>query len=89
MQLFSRQNATVALTEATRIKLESVFGVESANGVSDMTPLNDFLKESGIYGGNYESLTESEARALLHAKGLDEARNRRIKARQAGSEQDT
>jgi len=54
-----------------------------------MTSLNDFLKESGIYGGNYEALTESEARALLHAKTLDEARNRRAKARQAGSEYET
>jgi pyrimidine operon attenuation protein/uracil phosphoribosyltransferase len=85
----SDQNATVALTEVTRIELESVFGVESTSGVPDMTPLSDFLKESGIYGGNYKAFTESEARALLHAKGLDEARNRRIKARQAGSEQDT
>ena len=81
----NEQNSTIALTETTKLELEKVFGVESAEGVYDMTPLSDFLKESGIYGGNYESLTESEARALLHAQTIDEARNRRAKARQAGS----
>ena len=80
----NEQNATVALTEATKIDIERTFGVKSEGGVYDMTSLNDFLKESGIYGGNYESLTESEAGALLHSKGLDEARNRRAKARQTG-----
>jgi hypothetical protein len=50
-----------------------------------MTPLNDFLKESEIYGGNYEALTESEGRALIHIKTLDEARNRRTKGRQTKS----
>jgi hypothetical protein len=50
--------------------------------------LKDFLKESEIYGGNYEALTESEARTLIHAKGLDEARNRRTKARQTNSSRD-
>ncbi|MDR2527598.1 MAG: hypothetical protein LBD04_01085 [Synergistaceae bacterium] len=45
---------------ATKFNIERVFGIRLSNGV-DMTLLNDFLKESGIYGGNYEVLTESEA----------------------------
>jgi predicted amidophosphoribosyltransferase len=79
----SAQNTLVALSDETRHELEITFGIESMDGAYDMTLLIEFLKESGIYGGNYEALTESEARALLHAKGLDEARNRRAKARQA------
>ncbi|MCL2147099.1 MAG: hypothetical protein FWH52_04755 [Synergistaceae bacterium] len=78
------QNLLIALTEKTKLDLERIFGVESEGSAYDMTLLNDFLKESGIYGGNYEALTESEAKALLHSQGLDEARNRRAKARQAG-----
>ena len=81
----NEQNSIVALTENTKLDLERVFGVKSTDGAYDMTLLNDFLKESGIYGGNYEALTESEGRALIHSKGLDEARNRRAKARQTGS----
>jgi len=83
----NEQNSIVALSENTKLDLERVFGVKSADGSYDMTLLRDFLKESGIYGGNYEALTESESKALLHSKGLDEARNRRVKARQTGNEQ--
>jgi hypothetical protein len=49
-----------------------------------MSQFNDFLKESGMYGGNHEALAESEARAFIHIKTLDEARNRRSAARQTG-----
>jgi hypothetical protein len=56
----NERNATVAMIAATKFNIERVFGIRLSNGV-DMTLLNDFLKESGIYGGNYEVLTESEA----------------------------
>ena len=75
-------NKKVALGDETKLDLEKTFGIRLPDGGYDMTPLNDFLRESGMYGGNYESLVESEARAILHAKGLDEARNRRTQARQ-------
>jgi hypothetical protein len=43
------------------------------------------LKEVGLYGGSYESLTASEARQLMEAGSLDEARNRIFEARQKGN----
>ena len=46
--------------------------------------LNSFMKEVDLYGGNYEALTEPEARALRRAPSLDEARNRILAARQKG-----
>ena len=76
-------NRTIAQRDETKLDLQKTFGVKSLGGEYDMTPLNDFLKESGLYGGNYEALTESEARALIHIKTLDEARNRRTSAGQA------
>jgi hypothetical protein len=75
-------NRVIALKPETRLALEKTFGVELDDGTYDMTSFNEFLKESEIYGGRYEALTESEARALLSAKGLDEARNRRAKTGQ-------
>jgi len=46
--------------------------------------LSLFLKEIGLYGGNYKALTEPEARALRRAPSLDQARNRIFEARQKG-----
>ena len=66
----------IALTEKTRLDLESKFGVES---------LKQFLQEEGLYGGNYQSLTEPEGYTLLRTETLDEARDRISEARQAGS----
>ncbi|MDR1920265.1 MAG: phosphoribosyltransferase [Candidatus Adiutrix sp.] len=49
-------------------------------------PLNSellkFLEDTDIYGGHYESLTESEARAVLKIKNFDAARNRIFAERQ-------
>ncbi|MDR3279258.1 MAG: phosphoribosyltransferase [Synergistaceae bacterium] len=78
-------NKTIALAEETKLVLADIFGVKSINNQRDMSALNNFLKESDMYGGNYENLTESEARALIHIKTLDEARNRRSAARQTGN----
>ena len=44
--------------------------------------LQSFLKEIDLYGGNYNALTEPEARALRRAPSLDEARDRILAARQ-------
>jgi hypothetical protein len=46
--------------------------------------LQSFLKEIDLYGGNYNALTEPEARALRRAPSLDEARDRIFAARQKG-----
>jgi orotate phosphoribosyltransferase len=78
-------NKTIAPTDKTMLDLEKTFGIKLGNGNYDMSRLNDFLKESEMYGGNYEALTESEARALIHIKTIDEAGNRRSSARQAGN----
>jgi hypothetical protein len=75
-------NKTIALGGETKIALEKTFGVKSDEGTYDMMLFSGFLEECEIYGGCYEALTESEARALLSSKGLDEARNRRAKAGQ-------
>jgi hypothetical protein len=47
--------------------------------------LNFFLKEIGLYDGNYKSLTNPETFALRRAPSLDEARNRILAARQTRS----
>jgi hypothetical protein len=75
-------NRAIALKPETKLTLEKTFGVKLDDGSYDMTSFNEFLKESEIYGGRYEALTESEANALLSSKGLDEARNRRAKTGQ-------
>ena len=71
----ARNSIIIALSEKNKRKLERQFGVEK---------LQNFLKEVGLYGGNYEALTASEARQLMEAGTLDEARNRILEARQAG-----
>ncbi|GHV41588.1 hypothetical protein FACS1894187_23400 [Synergistales bacterium] len=63
----------MALTEKNKRKLERQYGREA---------LQAFSKEVGLYGGNYEAFTNSEARQLLEAGSLDEARNRIFEARQ-------
>ena len=69
----ARNSTIIALSDKNKLKLERQYGVES---------LQIFLKEVGLYGGNYEALTASEARQLLEAGTLDEARNRILEARQ-------
>ncbi|MDR2364579.1 MAG: LPD5 domain-containing protein [Zoogloeaceae bacterium] len=71
-------STNIALSDATRLELERVHGVES---------LQQFLKEMGLYDGNHQALTESEARILLAAGTLDAARNRILAARQQGKPQ--
>ena len=44
--------------------------------------LSSFLKGVNLYEGNYNALTEPEARALRRAPSLDQARNRIFAARQ-------
>ncbi|MDR0730416.1 MAG: phosphoribosyltransferase [Treponema sp.] len=66
-------NAVLAITPGHILELERKYGVES---------LQQFLKEEHLYGGNHKALTDSEARTLLGAKTLDEARNRIAEARQ-------
>ena len=78
-------NRAIALSDRTKLDLRETFGVKLQNREHDMTPLNNFLKERGLYGGNHEALTESEVRALVHMQRLDEARNRRASARQEGN----
>ncbi|MEI6210308.1 MAG: JAB domain-containing protein [bacterium] len=62
----------MALSERTRLALESVFGVDS---------LRDLLKSEGVYGGEHTALTESEARTLLSAGTADAVRSRIAAAR--------
>ncbi|MDR1893875.1 MAG: hypothetical protein LBQ61_04180, partial [Spirochaetales bacterium] len=69
-------STNIALSEKTRLDLESRYGVEL---------LQQFLQEEGLYGGEYRALTESEARTLLAAGSLDAARNRIAQARQQGN----
>ena len=54
--------------------LEFKYGVDSER---------ELARQQGFYGGEYRALTESEGRAILHAKGLDEARDRIAAGRQA------
>ena len=66
----------IALTEKTRLDLEEKFGIESLQGL---------LKEEGIHGGNYQSLTEPEALFIFkNARDVYEAKSRIIAARQKG-----
>ena len=68
-------NPQLAVTKKHVLELENKFGVKS---------LQQFLKEENLYVGNYKSLTDSEARTILGAPPLDEARDRIAKARQEG-----
>jgi len=69
-------STNIALSDKTRLDIENKFGIES---------LQKFLLEEGIYGGDYQSLTESEARLILGAGTLVKARDRIAEARQEGS----
>ena len=70
-------STNIALSEKTRLDIENKFGVES---------LQKFLLEEGLYGGNHQSLTESEARLILGTGTLVKARDRIAEARQEGSQ---
>ena len=70
-----RSGSEIALNPKTLKNLIDRYGKDK---------LYSFLKEIDLYGGNYETLTEPEARALRRAPSLDEARNRILAARQAG-----
>jgi predicted amidophosphoribosyltransferase len=70
-------STNIALSEKTRLDIEKKFGIES---------LQKFLLEEGLYGGDYQSLTESEARLVLGAGTLVKARDRIAEARQEGSQ---
>jgi len=72
----ARNSTIIALSEKNKHKLERQYGIEA---------LQAFLKEVGLYGGNHEALTASEARQLIEAGTLDEARNRILEARQKGN----
>jgi predicted amidophosphoribosyltransferase len=72
----ARNSTIIAMSDKNRLKLERQFGIEA---------LQTFLKEVGLYGGNHEALTASEARQLVEAGTLDEARNRILEARQEGN----
>ena len=62
-------STNIALSKDTKLALKNRFGVKS-NGEYDMSPFNNYLKKVGLYGGNYEALTESEARAYLTSRAL-------------------
>jgi len=47
--------------------------------------LHLFLKEIGLYDGNYKALTNPEVFALRWVPSLDEARNRILTAKQTGN----
>jgi hypothetical protein len=66
-------DTNLAVTPGHILELERKYGVEL---------LRQFLHEENLYGGNYKALTDSEARTLLGAPSLDEARDRIIEARQ-------
>jgi hypothetical protein len=66
-------NTLLAVTKQHILELENKYGVES---------LQQFLKEEQLYGGNHKALTDAEARTLLGAASLNEARNRIAAARQ-------
>ena len=72
----ARNSTIIALSEKNKLKLERQYGVEA---------LQAFLKEVGLYGGNHEALTASEARQLMEAGSIDEARNRILEARREGN----
>jgi hypothetical protein len=59
-------DATLAVTPGHILELERKYGIES---------IQQFLKEENLYGGNHKALTDPEARTLLGAASLDEARN--------------
>ena len=66
-------NPQLSITPFRILELENKYGVES---------LQKFFKEEALYEGNYKALTDSEARTLLGAASLNEARNRIAEARQ-------
>jgi hypothetical protein len=66
-------NTRLSVTGQRILELENKFGVEL---------LQHFLKEEQLYGGNHKAFTDAEARTLLGAASLDEARNRIAEARQ-------
>jgi len=66
------------MSNNTRLELENRYGI---------IPLQDFLKENDIYGGNRRYLTESEGRTILRTGGLDTARNRIAQTRLARDKQ--
>jgi adenine/guanine phosphoribosyltransferase-like PRPP-binding protein len=66
-------DAHLAVTPGHVLELENKYGVES---------LRQFLLEEDLYGGNHKALTDAEARTILGAKSLDEARDRIAEARQ-------
>jgi hypothetical protein len=63
------------LNPATKARLYDKFGVESTH---------ELLHNTGIAAGNIDNLAEAEARGLLGAKSVDDARNRILAARQKG-----
>jgi predicted amidophosphoribosyltransferase len=69
-------DAHLAVTPGHILELENKYGVES---------LQQFLQEEDLYGGNHKALTDAEARTILGAKNLDEARDRCAEARQERS----
>jgi hypothetical protein len=69
-------NAALAVTPGHILELERKYGVDL---------LQQFLKEENLYGGNHKALTDAEARTLLGAASLDEARDRITAARQEGN----
>ncbi|MDR2179312.1 MAG: phosphoribosyltransferase, partial [Synergistaceae bacterium] len=75
----ARNSTQISLSRKNKVALERRFGVES---------LQNFLLEMGLYGGNYESLTNSEALALLSSETLDAARARILQARNQRSTQE-
>ncbi|MDR3243373.1 MAG: phosphoribosyltransferase [Elusimicrobiota bacterium] len=69
-------SSKIALCQATLLQLETQY---------NKIELSNFLKEEHLYGGNYKALTESEARTILGARTIDEARKRIFEARNAKS----
>ncbi|MCL2206573.1 MAG: hypothetical protein FWB90_00570 [Fibromonadales bacterium] len=66
-------STNIALSKQTQTALENKFNPKE---------FSKFLLEENLYGGNYKSLTESEARLILGTGSLDRARDRIAKARQ-------
>jgi hypothetical protein len=62
------------MTKQTELALVEKFGENS---------LDEFAKSQGIYGGQWRSLTNSEAQAILKYGSLERAKNAIIAARQA------
>lgn len=67
-------SANIQMAPKTKLALEQRMGRES---------LRSLLREQGIYGGDHEYLTESEARTLLASENADAARNRILASRHA------